>query len=558
MRGNIISCNELVLNYTGYTRKELIGKNFIKLKLLKVTDIHRLTRIVLKILKEKKIPKFEISWKHKKGTSYIGEARLRIIKEENKITGFHIAVMDITYKKNTEDFIKLQRDLATKLSSVSNLKKAFELCVDIAIKAAGMDCCGVYLLDRKTQDINLSYSKGLPNSFIKSALKYSKDSPNAKLVMAGKPIYSQHHKLGVPLDKNSYKEKLLATAIIPIKHEGSVIACLNIASHTSSEIPVNTRNILESIANQTGCVIARIAEREALKESEENYRLLVENQTDIVSKVDNKGRYLFVSPSYCKLFGKTEKELIGKASMSLVHKDDKESTAIAMKKATKPPYTSYIEQRAMTKHGWRWISWAVKSIFDKNNNIIGAVASGRDITDRKKVEEELNESEREGKYLDVNQALVKMLGYKNKEELLNIDIPTQLYVKISDRPGPKYRKKTFTTQLRRKDGSIIWAEINSVVIHNIDDTIYYEGIVRDITDKKKAEEKLKYLSFHDKLTGLYNRAYFEEELSRLDTERQLPISAVICDLNSLKLVNDAFGHYEGDKLLKKVSNLIKI
>ena len=50
------------------------------------------------------------------------------------------------------------------------------------------------------------------------------------------------------------------------------------------------------------------------------------------------------------------------------------------------------------------------------------------------------------------------------------------------------------------------------------------GISRDITDKRKAEEKVKYLSFHDGLTGLYNRAYFDEELNRLDTERQLPVS----------------------------------
>jgi diguanylate cyclase (GGDEF)-like protein/PAS domain S-box-containing protein len=451
MRGNIKSCNELVLDYTGYTRKELIGKNFIKLKLLKVTDIHRLTKMVLKVLKDKKIPKFEISWKHKNGTSYIGEARLRTIKEENRITGFHIAVMDITYKKNTEDFIKLQRDFVTKLSNISNLSKALKVCVDTAIKATGMDCGGVYLVDQETGIINLSYSKGLPNSFIKSASKYSKDSPNAKIVMAGKPIYIQHHKLGVPLDKIIYKEKLLAIAAIPIKHEGNVIACLNIASYTLSEIPVNTRNILESIANQTGGIIARLISKEALRESERKYRLLFERSIDGIYRT-------------------TE----------------------------------------------------------------------------------------EGKYLDVNQALAKMLGYKKKEELLNIDIPTQLYVKKLDRPGPKDRKKTFTTQLRRKDGSIIWTEINSVLVRNIDGTIYYEGIVRDITEKKKAEEKLKYLSFHDKLTGLYNRAYFEEELSRLDTKRQLPISAVICDLNSLKLVNDAFGHYEGDKLLKRVANLIKI
>ncbi|MBM3712138.1 MAG: diguanylate cyclase, partial [Actinobacteria bacterium] len=73
----------------------------------------------------------------------------------------------------------------------------------------------------------------------------------------------------------------------------------------------------------------------------------------------------------------------------------------------------------------------------------------------------------------------------------------------------------------------------------------------------KADRKIKYLSFYDSLTGLYNRAYFEEELKRMNTKRQLPLSILIGDINGLKLVNDAFGHLEGDKLLKTSANVLK-
>lgn len=83
------------------------------------------------------------------------------------------------------------------------------------------------------------------------------------------------------------------------------------------------------------------------------------------------------------------------------------------------------------------------------------------------------------------------------------------------------------------------------------------GISRDITDKRKAEEKVKYLSFHDGLTGLYNRAYFDEELNRLDTERQLPITIVMGDLNGLKLINDTYGHSRGDMLLRNIADILK-
>ncbi len=78
----------------------------------------------------------------------------------------------------------------------------------------------------------------------------------------------------------------------------------------------------------------------------------------------------------------------------------------------------------------------------------------------------------------------------------------------------------------------------------------------DITSIKEVENRIRYLSFHDKLTGLYNRAYFEEELDRLNTARQMPLSIIIGDVNGLKLVNDAFGHQAGDQFLREIAKIL--
>ena len=83
------------------------------------------------------------------------------------------------------------------------------------------------------------------------------------------------------------------------------------------------------------------------------------------------------------------------------------------------------------------------------------------------------------------------------------------------------------------------------------------GTMLDITEYKKAEEEILYMGYHDQLTGLYNRRYYEEELKRLDTARNLPMTIAMCDLNGLKLVNDSFGHATGDELLKKTAEIIK-
>ncbi|MDK2986851.1 MAG: hypothetical protein PWQ96_2496 [Clostridia bacterium] len=82
-------------------------------------------------------------------------------------------------------------------------------------------------------------------------------------------------------------------------------------------------------------------------------------------------------------------------------------------------------------------------------------------------------------------------------------------------------------------------------------------VFRDVTKEKAQQEKILYLSYHDSLTGLYNRRFMKEEIKRLDMSRELPLAVIMCDVNGLKLANDVFGHEEGDRLLKKAAEVIK-
>ena len=82
------------------------------------------------------------------------------------------------------------------------------------------------------------------------------------------------------------------------------------------------------------------------------------------------------------------------------------------------------------------------------------------------------------------------------------------------------------------------------------------AIFDDITDKKNQRRRLKYISYHDVLTGLYNRKFMKEQIKRLDTERQLPLSLIMLDINGLKIINDGFGHEMGDKLLVRAAEIM--
>lgn len=86
---------------------------------------------------------------------------------------------------------------------------------------------------------------------------------------------------------------------------------------------------------------------------------------------------------------------------------------------------------------------------------------------------------------------------------------------------------------------------------------YYLSSLIDLTNEKKYKNRIEYISFHDHLTGLYNRRFFNTELKRLDTKRNFPLGIIIGDVNGLKFFNDTFGHDLGDEVLIKVADLLK-
>ncbi len=163
---------------------------------------------------------------------------------------------------------------------------------------------------------------------------------------------------------------------------------------------------------------AFMARRRDLIASQAKYKLLVENAADLIVKVDPEGRFTFVSPSYCRMFGKTETELIGRQFMPLVHEDDRSATAAAMAKLASPPYTTYLEQRARTKDGWRWLAWSDTAVVDSQGRIREVIGVGRDVTKRKDLEAQLLQSQKlqavgqlaGGIAHDFNNLLHSMLG----------------------------------------------------------------------------------------------------------------------------------------------------
>jgi diguanylate cyclase (GGDEF)-like protein/PAS domain S-box-containing protein len=160
-----------------------------------------------------------------------------------------------------------------------------------------------------------------------------------------------------------------------------------------------------------------------------------------------------------------------------------------------------------------------------------------------------------GDILEVNESTCRIYGY-TREELLHMKNTDVSFEPASTKQAAKdFDGKYVEIPLRyhkRKDGTVFPTEI-SAALFNWNNREAILVVSKDITDRLIADNKLIYLSYHDQLTGLYNRRFFEEELIRLDTKRNLPISIAMGDVNGLKLVNDSFGHLKGDQLLKSVA-----
>jgi diguanylate cyclase (GGDEF)-like protein/PAS domain S-box-containing protein len=169
----------------------------------------------------------------------------------------------------------------------------------------------------------------------------------------------------------------------------------------------------------------------------------------------------------------------------------------------------------------------------------------------------------------INERWAEMLGY-TKAELEPITVNTWVgnmhpedKVRIQPAIDQAYVKGhghySIEFRLRHKDGHWVWINGRGKVNTWTEDgkPLITSGTHTDITAIKKAQEEMTYLSYHDQLTGLYNRRFYEEELKRLDVERNLPIALIMADVNGLKLTNDAFGHQEGDQLLLSIAKILK-
>lgn len=313
-----------------------------------------------------------------------------------------------------------------------------------------------------------------------------------------------------------------------------------------------------------------------LRANEYKYKQLVDSSYDVIYSLDNLGSVTFVSKAWYQLTGYKESDLIGTNFKAFIHEEDKKRIdgffQILQKSKTRHELASC---RLNHKNG-SIIYFTTNAIAIRNESgeLTGFAGTATDITEERFLQQKLSyekdlfkktllsvadgviSTDSKGLITIINDSAQMLTGYKEKEA---IGKPLEYIFKkegVEKNAFEKNIKRIFIEglYLKRKSGKLIPIESNISPI--LDEYGVEEGqvvVFRNISDKLKQAKDIEFLSYHDYLTGLYNRRYMENAIRNYDQKTFLPLGVLMLDVNDLKEMNDGYGHQAGDKLLQVVS-----
>ena len=324
---------------------------------------------------------------------------------------------------------------------------------------------------------------------------------------------------------------------------------------------------------------------DALRYSEERFKSLVQNSSDIITIVESNGMIRYQSPSCQRILGYDPEALLGENAFDYVHPEDRASIEQAFGQEMRSPLST-IEVNFRFRHGngqWIYLE-SIATNRQDDPKINGFVVNSRDITDRQEQQERLQLLERaisasknamtisdvrnQNKLVYVNPAFEEITGYTASEAIGS----NYRFFLGGDREQPELDRlrdaittgTDCTVVLRnyRKDGSCFWNELQVAPVYNGQNQLtHFIGIQTDISDRKAFEEQLTQHAYYDQLTGLANRSSLMEHLQAADGKAQeqpnYKFALLLLDLDRFKVVNDSLGHAVGDILLIVIALRLK-
>jgi len=319
-----------------------------------------------------------------------------------------------------------------------------------------------------------------------------------------------------------------------------------------------------------------------LKKSEKRYRNLWDDAPVAYHTLDTKGIITNVNKTEAKMLGYKSKDMIGKSIFDFILPEQREEAKKRFHEKLTGKHLSKAERRIYVKNNGSNLYVSIDDVLERDNEakIIGIRTTMVDVTESKKMEEALRESEQQYKttinsmrdaihvvdadlrIILCNNALETWLEQMGFKAEFTGKILFEVIPLLSDNVRNEYKHvfesgETLTTEEHINFAGQEWfTEVRKIPIEENNKTVRILTIIRDITERRKTEETIRHLAYHDILTNLPNRTLFNNrlalELNRAQRNKQ-KVSVMLMDLDRFKNVNDTLGHSFGDQLLQGVS-----
>jgi len=397
MKGNFLDANPAGLRLLGYTEDDISSLNIASVL---SADQFPQTLETLKELRETgtQLSPTEYKVKCKDGRLKYVETKESVIYRDGQPYAVQGIGRDITERKLDEKRSIIRRDLAIALNSLMTLKQALTLCLDAAIRISNMESGVIYMVDERTGGLRLFERQGFTAEMEKKYSMFGPDTPNTRLIRKGKPIYLSYSELTPPFDQQFSAQDLNVMAVVPIKHEGKVVACLIVASSSLDRVPELARSSLEMIAAEIGSAITRIKYREALQNSEQRYRFIADNTGDVIWAMDSHLRYTFISPSVMRQRGYTPDEALGLNITQVITPPCIDALAEKLEAESAEEHTgqmtalnSFTQELEMYRNDGStfWTESSITILRDKDGRFDGLLGVTRDVSERRQLEQAL-------------------------------------------------------------------------------------------------------------------------------------------------------------------------
>jgi|KBSSwiStaDraftv2_1062776.scaffolds.fasta_scaffold00419_2 diguanylate cyclase (GGDEF)-like protein/PAS domain S-box-containing protein len=324
--------------------------------------------------------------------------------------------------------------------------------------------------------------------------------------------------------------------------------------------------------------------QEALRASEAELRLIMDNVPARVSYIDRDYRYRFLNRHNEEWLGESRKELTGRQIADVVGNDRANQLGPLLDRVLMGETVSTEKQLTQPDGQERWESVHFAPNRDAEGNVVGIYAVHTDIHDQKRNEDELKrvnwmlsshisntplavlEWDRDFRLVRWSPQAENIFGWRS-DEILGIPLADSPLVHEDDREafaglvgrlmGGEEPRATGLTRNHRRDGDTIWCEwYHSALLDDGGQIVSILSFVQDVSSRIQAEERLQYLATRDALTGLPNRLLLHERLTQAIAKAKRSghrVGVLFIDLDRFKNVNDTLGHRIGDELLKRVT-----